>query len=203
MSTECLSAYFRRRILLPRVFILWALLVFAAEAGSDRTLQAFLLLSLIVQFRVLDDYADRGHDAAVHPERIMVDQSSAFDLRRLALALTAPIAALAWLQGDATALLGYLLLLGAMTWLADRLRPLIPRFWRTQAVLLKYPAFVGLVSPGQDIDDWGPNAVAVLLILCLYEFATDRELRSHPASQAVMMLAALFLAATLPATLGL
>ena len=73
MSTECLSAYFRRRILLPRVFILWALLVFAAEAGSDRTLQAFLLLSLIVQFRVLDDYADRGHDAAVNPRRSTCD----------------------------------------------------------------------------------------------------------------------------------
>jgi hypothetical protein len=73
-----------------------------------------------------------------------------------------------------------LIVLDLAFWLAyRRIRPrLRDSFWRFQVLLLKYPAFVGLIAVGIGTplpDRLAAAALAVYASACAYEFLHDRQ----------------------------
>ncbi len=188
-------AYLRQRFAF-RVFgpaiALLALLAYWATApasiGATAGLAVVLMAPLIVLFRVWDDIEDSSRDRIAHPERILPRSPAAlFNTFRLAL-LVATLA-LFLVVGTWRSALGFsVLTLIAHIWYRyarAHLGELAARY----ALLLKYPAFVALVTYA--IAPLHPARVAAAallayLIACVYEAlhdpggAASQERAPHP-----------------------
>lgn len=126
----------------------------SAECGlcfdlAERPWSAFgialgLMTLLVVQFRLWDDLEDIERDGAAHPDRVLVN-SCRKPFHVLLIALATATGALFATRGPALA--GFALLYCAF-WVAyRRVRPrIVDALWRYGILLLKYPAFVGLVA---------------------------------------------------------
>ncbi len=173
--------YLCERLVRGRVLALLAVLLLAASGGTPTVRQALLMVLLVVQFRMLDDHADRAHDAMAHPGRVTVTDPGAAWLRAGSLGLTLPVGLLLGLAGQTGSLIGYAALLagalglyrGGAAW---------PRFWFEQAVLLKYPLFVVLVATEPS---W-PWAILAWALVSLFELLTQPAWRAHAAGRALI-----------------
>lgn len=156
-----LLAWLRTRVVQWRIALLWLALaaaVIAAGACEPRAWTLAVAAALLVQYRLWDDLEDLPHDRTRAPERVLVRCTELLPFR-LALGVSFGLVAtlLAWQRTVA-----YLLLLAALaavyraTAASAALRSL-----RVNLVLLKYPAFVLLLS----IDPATPRALAAATVL--------------------------------------
>jgi len=179
------TAYLRERFR-PSIFgPATALLVTAALWATSTTRTRAMILEsvaiavlLLLQFRLWDDLEDRERDRAAHPDRVLVRGLLAPFRRALAALGLTNVALFAAI--DSRAALTGLIVLDLTFWLAYRqLRPrLRDNFWRFQVLLLKYPAFVGLIAVGIGTplpDRLAAAALAVYASACAYEFLHDRQ----------------------------
>jgi len=191
-TANTLSAYRRERfpagIFLPLAVALAGAAVLASGPVSALAFALHVLLagSLLFQFRLWDDLADRAHDRVTHPDRVLVRSESVAPFRLLLLVSAAGnlFALLLW-HGLAIQLVVLLGLNAAGCVWYRLLRPWLPGpILGYHVVLLKYPAFVFLLgTPAPAL----PLAmVLVYLGLCVYEVLHDGRLRAVPGARAAL-----------------
>jgi hypothetical protein len=136
---------FPLRVFVPAIAVQAALAWWAAGA-SAMTLPASLALTtmLFALFRLWDDLEDVERDRATQPRRVLV-RSDRSPFRALLLLLTVAAAGIFARTIEGAAAFGGLMV---ALWIAYRsLRPrLSDPAWRFGILLLKYPAFVGIVA---------------------------------------------------------
>jgi 4-hydroxybenzoate polyprenyltransferase len=182
------------------------LLAIAARAGRATDVVTFpvdivLALLLFVQFRILDDLADRSRDARLHPERALVRATSVRSIVFLGLVLASATMAILLFRHDPGPSSAYLILIILLsTWyVLRRERTLLG----DHLLLAKYPAFVWIIATSRV----GPAAVshvatlslsmlAVYLAACVYESLHDdrspaRERPALIAGEGVLLVATL------------
>ena len=148
-----MMAYWRERFTPGRFVPAAVLLAMAATAtsgggGADWAIGTGVALSLIAQFRLWDDLADRGRDRHTHPTRVLVTASATWPFVVQAIALAAiNVALLSALEGAAAVRL--LLALNAAAAAYYVFRPPHRTFGSDLVLLAKYPAFV-LMLAGAD-----------------------------------------------------
>ena len=192
-----LLAYGRERVTRWRIASLallvtgTAFLVDPPLDGGDALLRAGLALLLIAQFRVWDDLADRAYDSAHHPARVLARSATTARFWALFATLSAGAVFAVGKAGSIAAisiLAGLMALLAAVyhgPWHFPR-----DRFVRSQAVLLKYPAFIVLLTAS------GPSRRAILggaivyLLLSVYEWRDDPATRATRAGGRILVLLA-------------
>jgi hypothetical protein len=161
----------------------WSTTSFVASTGT-----AFLL---VLAFRVWDDLEDRGRDARLHPDRLMVADGRTTPFVVLALALAmAGIAIIA--AGDhAPRSVGIVLCAAVILVAWYRLRDDDGNtVLAGHVVLLKYPALAVALAPSiptSGIHLWRAAAIvaAVYLAICVYESLDDPALRTSRAARRV------------------
>lgn len=178
-----LVAYGGERIATLRILLLVALVAglgFAVEPPHDATnalIRATLAALLVIQFRLWDDIADREHDRARHPERVLQrHQGHGTPFFVLLGALTVPILLLLFTLENAGARIGaYGVLAAAIAVVYGSQATTHGRLMRMGWVLLKYPVFVllPLASPASP-SAWVAAAIAYLVVM-LYDWATSPD----------------------------
>ena len=156
---------------------LWAAGTSVGAAPVARTLG--LAVILLLQFRLWDDLEDRERDRRLHPGRVLARDNPA-PFRWACGLLAAANIVLLVIAGSRDAVLG-LACLDLFFWISyGPLRQRIPdRIWRFQILLLKYPAFVGVLASalGTPIRmRLFTAAAAVYLCACAYEALHDRHI---------------------------
>lgn len=151
-------------------------------AGTPQTVaelpwDLLLSLSLVFQFRLLDDLADRQRDRRDNPQRVLSRTTAPEEfVGWLAVVFVANCAALMWLKPLPR--LGVFLCLTLTMFGCYRAARRWPRTFVSNyhIVLLKYPVFVYVLSP----TDWGGGLIplcyamtAVYLCFCAYEVLHD------------------------------
>ncbi|MFL6659275.1 MAG: hypothetical protein ACJ8GW_14445 [Massilia sp.] len=161
-----LWAWTTTRLLLPRVGVLWLLLMGVSHHTSEA---ALLVTLLIAQFRLWDDLADRRHDGHHHPQRVLVTSVHGGYFGMLCVAAAAPVLLLLW--GAPVEVAVYVLLcLGiASVYSADAA---LPRLLRAQLVLLKYAVFAWLAGASVAL------GLGLWLALAVYEMYSDATLQT-------------------------
>lgn len=214
-SADAARAYLRERFPL-RVFVPLALLLASPGAaaggrpfawGAAGAVTVAMLLAVLA-FRIVDDLADRTHDAVATPGRITVRTPSARPFAALALVSGLATLVLLAAAGDAHERIGFVglaaLLLAAWYPLRERLGG--SRLLNAHVVLLKYPLLV-LAAAGAPLEQPVVACAAGLLYvtLLIHELRDDRDLRGTPRAlllaHGVTLLilgALLYRAATLP-----
>ena len=166
----------------PATLLLTAAALWASTAplGVDSLLAWLLGLLMIAQFRVWDDLEDVDRDRTRHPQRVIVNAPPRpFHILVLLLASGAGLLCLR----HPRALIA-LAALDIVFWLAYRhLRAVIPDgAWRNGVLLLKYPAFVAVISltrGGVDV----PRLLAAMMAAYASAYAYERWHDSAPSSQ--------------------
>ncbi|MAV37324.1 MAG: hypothetical protein CMJ59_17930 [Planctomycetaceae bacterium] len=184
--------YLLTRVVLPRMAALLALLVTAAwcHSGSqslpltwiEATFEIGLVVLLLSQFRLWDDLADVHKDGLIDPQRVLC--RTAHRASFMVLVVLLAVGSISLLAGSrnvrALGLLGGLTLL-MIGWYAIPART----SWTVMnyhVVLLKYPVFILLMeAPTERIVHPATMgaALAVYLILCVFEVCHDPTLRSR------------------------
>ncbi len=186
--TTFLRRYRAERLPLPLTAAVSLLLATAAQAGRPRSFDGVaadvLLASLLfAQFRILDDLADRAHDATVHPRRVLVRAGSVWPVASAGLLLGGlTIVVLAARDAAGHTLAGWLALAVVLSafYGMRRRRTLLG----DHLLLTKYPAFVWIIAASaSDRAPWsGPGSagpplalsmLATYLGACLYEALHD------------------------------
>jgi hypothetical protein len=177
----------------PHVFV--PLAVFLWGAGAVRfpgggPAGAVLAWTLIAQFRLWDDLADRHEDRVRDPDRDLVRARSLLPFRLLAAALFVGNAAWLALPTPRPLLLPFLILSGLLlAWYAGLRRLIRGPILRSHLLLLKYPTIAYLVAaPPRLLAD------AVFLILlalvyltfCVYEVLHDDRCGAAPGAAGVL-----------------
>lgn len=156
-----------------------AVLAAAATSGAWRAsaivVDAAFALSLLAQFRTWDDLADRGHDALVQPDRVIVSGASVTPIVGVCVVLGGVNILLAlWRDGWGVAVAVLVALNALLAAWYDR------RGGRTAAgdhlLLAKYPAIVAVVAGGRIVAAplrIGLAAAGVYLAANLYEAFHD------------------------------
>lgn len=179
----------------PRIIVLLpALLVLAAALAKWRPPDATIFVDhliaclLVVALRIIDDLADRAHDAPREPDRIACQPDAAGPLSGLALGASIVAALLLAASRPWPAILvvgaAYALVAG---WYALRDRCQASRLVNSHVVLAKYPLLVvALALPPRDTWDAdavlriGLPALLCYLTLILFELRDDRDLSGDP-----------------------
>jgi hypothetical protein len=182
MFTAYLRERFKPGIFGPAAVVHTAAAVWAAGSGVEPIAVAATLglaVILLLQFRLWDDLEDLERDRRIHPARVLVRADPA-PFRLACVMLAAANTALLVVAGSRSAAQS-LVGLDLFFWLAYG--PLRPRFsdriWRFQILLLKYPAFVGLLATALAAPirmRLFAAAVAVYLCACAYEALHDRHI---------------------------
>jgi len=190
-----LADYLRTRLPPSRFGPLGLGLVLAALAGGpapgagSSLWQLALAASLLLQFRVWDDLADRERDRRRHPRRVLVTarRLGRFQmLRALAAGAAVLLVAVGPDPGRRLAAYGLLVLALALWYGHGRRR------WRQPVlgyhiVLAKYPVFVYLLSASSARPL--PRLLAMLsvyLALCVYEVLHDAEVARAPGARGAL-----------------
>lgn len=177
-----MTAYWRERFDL-RVFVPAATAIaFGGQLASahasprDMIATVALTLSLLAQFRLWDDLADRERDRREHPERTLVRASglSAFVAACVWLGVF-NLCAAAWRGGTLSASLLALLTLASAIWYGAR--PASRTAATDFTLLAKYPAFVFIVADA----DVSPLVLAASAAI-VYAGACAFELWHDPTS---------------------
>lgn len=200
-----LWSYFRTRIPPWLALLLPLLLVVAALrqrvlSPAESTVALGMAFLLIVELRLWDDLCDVPRDRLVHPERVLCQSPSLRPFWSVFLVL-APInlGLTAWLRdwwGLAMLLVLHVLL---AAWYGLRgeaqLRPVV----NYHVVLLKYPMIVWILGATTLADiSSAPlvlSAIAMYLVMCVFEVAHDASLRRLRSAQACLAVECLLLAA--------
>src|ERR1700722_11223913 len=145
--------HYRRTLFPLGRFLPLALFLTLAASAQDQTTtvflalgRVFLVLPWLLQFRLADDLADRERDRQDYPDRVLVRAAPGPFLALLVLLVAGNTLLLAWLcptprWAEFLTLSGLLLSWYVVT---RRHRPLV--LIASLPVLLKYPAFVYLLS---------------------------------------------------------
>lgn len=171
------------RLVIWRIILLWLALsagvqFVAHEYFSASAITATLLAAiLIIQFRLWDDLADRTVDAALHPQRVLVNTPYLRHFQLMCCALALPIAIGLFFSGM-DHLLVYAALLAAMSMLYAAGATALPRLVHAHLVLLKYPVFIWLCAWNLGGGRWLSVAIGMYLALCLFEIASDAAMRT-------------------------
>ncbi len=199
-----LLAYGRGRIARRRIAVLVAaiaVLAFIAEAPrgvEDALLRAVLAALLVASFRIWDDLADRAYDSVHHPTRVLARSAVVGWFWALLAGLAAISACALGAFGGPLSLsiyAGLIVLLAAVYHGPRQLTR--DRFVRTQLVLLKYPAFVALLT-AQGFSGRTILAGAVgYLWLSAYEWRDDPALRGRHLGRRLAVVFAIGLIAAL------
>ena len=126
---------------------------------------------LLLQFRLWDDLEDRAGDSATHPERVLV-RTPAAPYRRVLMGLAIANVATCGIAGWPAAVEIALVDLAFYAAYHRTRRRVSDRIWRYSILLLKYPAFVVVVSTTLGPTQPGRLAAAALvayLTACGYE----------------------------------
>ena len=163
LSAAYLAERFRPAIFVPALALHVALVLWVVGVSPTpaRLVQASGMAALLLlQFRLWDDLEDREHDRVAHPDRVLVRAApTAFRWVLAAIGLTNLVVFAAGPSGVA---FGGLIALDGGFGAAYRLRArLKDHVWRFRVLLLKYPAFVGLVATSIGMPRPGPLAVAM------------------------------------------
>ena len=198
---EAVRTYFRTRVPARRFLPLAFLLAFASVGGSAPAsgpgfaVAVLLAWTLVVQFRLWDDLADRHQDRARHPERVLSRASALWPFYGTGfVAGVVNLLLIAFRAGAGGRLAVFGLLLGGFAFWYGGLRTPTPSVLRHHVVLIKYPAFVYLVSAPSALQRPRVLILAmglVYLALCLYEPLHDPEVASAPGARVTMAAAAL------------
>ena len=184
---ETLQRYLASR--LPgRVYVPCAALLVGAALAGGRTLSVPALalcllpaLTLLLQFRLLDDLADRPNDRRAHPYRVLVRAVSLAPFRVLLGGSCLFNLALLALQGGPACRLTVFLLLTAvyLLWYGFLRNIVTSKTVGHHFVAVKYPAFVFLLS-GDGADHWSLALTMGLIYLSftIYEVLHDRDLQT-------------------------
>ena len=170
---------FRPSVFVPAIVLHAALALWAtgAEPTAARLAStAGLAALLLMQFRLWDDFEDRGRDRATHPERVLAVAPAAPFRRALAAIAIGNLIAMAARSAAAAAGLA---VLDVAFLAAYRLRTGVSGpVWRFGILLAKYPAFVALVAlaagPPQTLRLSLATAVMYAAAI-LYEVLHDRH----------------------------
>ena len=199
-----LVAYGRGRIARWRIAALAAaiaILAFIAQAPrdvEDALSRAVLAALLVASFRIWDDLADRAYDSVHHPTRVLVRSAARGRFWALLAGLAVISAcALGALAGTLSlSIYAGLIILLAVVYHGPR-QLTRERFIRTQLVLLKYPAFVALLT-AQGFSGRTILAGAVgYLSLSVYEWRNDPALRDGHLGRRLAVVLAIGLIAAL------
>ncbi len=199
-----LVAYGRERIARWRIAALVVAitaLAFVAEAPrgvEDALSRAVLAALLVASFRIWDDLADRAYDSVHHPTRVLVRSAAVGWVWALLAGLAAVSACALGAIGGSPSLSTYagLIVLLAVVYRGPR-QLTRDRFIRTQLVLLKYPAFIALLT-AQGFSGRTVLAGAVgYLSLSVYEWRDDPALRDGHLGRRLAVVLAIGLIAAL------
>lgn len=166
-----------------------ALLVIAGMAGGrsldliEAGLSLLLAMTMLLQFRLLDDLADRRRDRIDHPNRVMVRASTLRPfLGLLLVCATGSAALIARRPGSMTGLVVFLALnVSLLLWYGLFRRWVTARMLAYHVVAAKYPIFVYIL--GADGRTGWNLLLAMALIyfcFCTYEVLHDRQLQAEP-----------------------
>lgn len=189
---EELQAYTRTRFR-PGVYVPLAVFLCAASAiGAqavpwDRIAAAVLTsLALLLQFRVWDDLADRHRDAVEHPDRVLPVSQRVGQYRWLVTAMAMMNTALVMILGTLLHVMVFALVnLTFFAWYGLLREHVTHQLLRSHAVLLKYPAFVfvlsGIVAVRSPLY-LGYSMLITYFAICIYEIVHDPALQRDPRS---------------------
>jgi 4-hydroxybenzoate polyprenyltransferase len=186
--TTLLRRYRAERLPLPLTCAVPLLLAAAAQTGRPPSFgaaaaDALLAFLLFAQFRILDDLADRAHDASVHPQRVLVRAQSVWPVACAALLLGAgTILMLLGRDAAGPALVAWLMLLAFLSACYGLRRR--PTLLGGHLLLTKYPVFVWIIAAsaagrlpwaqsGSTISPVALPMLATYLGACLYEALHD------------------------------
>jgi hypothetical protein len=185
MIAAWLRERFRAVVFVPVALVIGAAASAAGSFAVWRLVQdAAFVLSLLLQFRLWDDLADRSADAIMHPDRVLVKAPSTRSFRTLCSALGLINIVFA-IRADQTAIAVSTLIAlnGALAlWYALRSRRSLAG---DQLLLAKYPAFVLVVAGDRAAAAPLITAVAATLV---YFVASVYEARHDSASPVGMLI---------------
>jgi len=196
---QYLKTRFPARLYLPCA----AFLVIAGIAGgrtlppAGLALSSVLALTLLLQFRLLDDLSDIAHDRHVYPERVLARAASLIPFSvMLCVCILANLALIAVQPGPRHRIIVLLFLNAAAFLWYNGLRSILNgKILRYHIVILKYPLFVFLLS-GDSWNRWRLflTMAAVYLCFSMYEALHDRDLHTMPraATSLTLEISALF-----------
>ncbi len=190
---QYIKTRFPARLYLPCT----AFLVIAGIAGG-RTLPpagvaiaSVLGLTLLLQFRLLDDLSDIAHDKLVHPERVLAQAANLIPFSvMLYLCILVNFALIAVQPGPRYRLIVFLLLnVAAFLWHYGLRSILNGKILGYHIIMLKYPLFVFLVS-GDGWNRWRLLLAMAVVYLCfsIYEALHDRDLHTAPGATTTLTL---------------
>ena len=189
MPTKLIYDYWRERYP-ASVFVPFAILLAAAGAAAGGSLptvrdaikSCILAYTLVLVFRIVDDFADLRSDHRRYPGRVLVRASSRTPIVVLALVIALGDVLMMMSQSRAGARIAVFaaisLFLGLWYYRRARLRagPLAG----AHILLLKYPAISLLTCASWDgltLHTALPSLGAIYLALCIYEQVHDRAVR--------------------------
>lgn len=146
---------------------------------------SLLILTLLLQFRLLDDLCDRNQDRIDHPERVLVRAQSLtpFQTLLLALILGNLVAISIWREAPRPAVLLALNVFSCL-WYPFGRRLMPGAIVHYHVILIKYPTFAYL---GGSSPSW-PVLVLLYLACCVYEVVHDRRLQRLAGSRLLIAL---------------
>ena len=173
-----------------RLYVPCATFLVIAGLASGRTLPmvelalaCVLALTLLLQFRLLDDLSDLAHDRRFHPERVLSQAVSLVPFYLLlTICLLVNLALVAVQPGPRYRLVILVVLnAGAVLWYYGLRRILSGKVIGYHIVIGKYPLFVFLLS-GDGGDMWRLFLAMAAVYLCfsMYEALHDRQLHTVP-----------------------
>jgi hypothetical protein len=171
---------FRARVYLPLAFVLVA----AGNMGTTGSIRFWtgrliLACSLLFQFRLWDDLADRAHDAHDHPDRVLIQTTHLHFFVGLVVLMGLLNTASFCLEGSFARVGAFLALQAAFLCWYPWLRHCFPGpITGYHVTLMKYPVFVYLLGPLEASPFFSllAGATGVYLCLCIYEALHDARI---------------------------
>jgi 4-hydroxybenzoate polyprenyltransferase len=190
-ALRLIAAYVRQRARLPLFVPLSILLAVAARwmvASSSAPLSDIAIavaqaLGVILAFRIWDDIEDRESDRVRHPERIVASARTVTPFYALGFALMSAASVSLIAEPFAFRRLAALAIAAAVLsiWYGARPRDEGHRALGEHVLAIKYPLIAYAVAPELPPDAVTPRIAVTLVVLyvivCLYEYADDVELR--------------------------
>lgn len=174
-----------------------AFLVIAGIAGGRSlspagvALASVFALTLLLQFRLLDDLSDVAKDRRVYPDRVLAQAASLVPFFvMLCLCLVANFALVAAQPGPGHRSLVLLILnAAAVLWYCGLRGILAGKVLGYHVVMVKYPLFVFLLS-GDSRNGWRLFLAMAMVYLCfsIYEALHDRDLQKTPGAVTALTL---------------
>jgi hypothetical protein len=197
----------------PGIYVPLALLLAAASTvgggfsrRADFLSAAAVACTMLFQFRLWDDLADRERDRRAHPKRVLVQSNSLAKFRVLLAGAFALNAVVVHVETDGSRIAAYLFLNAALfAWYRWMRSFLTDTLVGSHVLLLKYPAMVYVLSgwfPAGDPIYLALSMAMVYLCFCAYELLHDPEtgISARPFRLLAMEMAALV---TAPVWVGL